>query len=88
MYDKSTKNLLKMVLQWDSKDECTEEFLYNIRGKMAFDLDVEFPLLEGIDHHDMTYKIKELNFVGKCYNISFSEKFKKQIHKHYPEHLV
>ncbi len=70
------------------EEEATEEFLYDLRGKMAFDLDIEFPLLEGIEQEDMQFKRKANQWEHKYYSITFSDKFKEQIHKHYPEHLI
>ena len=86
---KNTSNLLKWVIGWNClEDECSEEFLYELRGKMAFDLDREFPLLNGIGQDDMTFKLNGMNFEHKFYAITFSDEFKQQIHTHYPEHLI
>lgn len=87
--NKDTPNLLKFVLAWDSKeDECTEEFLYSIRGKMAFDIEREFPLLKNIGQHDLEYNLSRRQFEGKYYHLTFSEEFKRQIDEYYPEHLI
>ena len=86
---KNTTNLLKWIIHWNClEDECSEEFLYELRGKMAFDLDTEFPLLEGIEQEDMQFKLKGRDFEHKFYAITFSDEFIDQIHQHYPEHLI
>ncbi|RLC48831.1 MAG: hypothetical protein DRH57_01450 [Candidatus Cloacimonadota bacterium] len=89
MQYKNTSNLLKWVVGWNClEDECSEEFLFELRGKMVFDLEIEFPLLNKISVDDMQFTRKNSDWEQKYYSITFSEAFISEIHTHYPEHLI
>jgi len=89
MQYKNTSNLLKWVVGWNClEDECTEEFLFELRGKMVFDLNRDFPLLKKISVEDMQFTRKKSQWEQKYYSITFSEAFISEINTHYPEHLI
>ena len=77
------------MIGWNClEDECSGEYLYELRGKMAFDLNREFPLLDKISIKDMKFTRNGSNFERKYYSITFSDEFISEIHKHYLEHLI
>lgn len=86
---KNTSNLLKWVVGWNClEDECSEEFLFELRCKMVFDLHREFPLLGKISIDDMNFTQKNSEYNQNYYSITFSDIFISEINKHYPEHLI